>query len=425
MLASGRKPSAGLLRTHAAFRLVWCARAVSLLGDRFSLFAIPILALDKLHATAGQAALLVAAQSLPGVIVALPAATRLVGRSERATMIGCDLVRGLLLGGAVGLAEVHQLTMVALFACVVAIGATSTVFDVAAQAYVPKIVDRTDYVEANSRLAQADGGTWVAGPVLVGILISTAGPLAAIGVDAASFAVSWFLLIRITEPRSTPAAGSQAEGDEEDAGAWRRLVSGYRFAVRQRGIRAIVISATLFNLGGAMVGSLWFPYLLRLLRIQPALIGVLSTIGGASALVTVLMLRRVMRSASLAVILPASLVTGVLTLWLIPLAARGQAIALLAVYQLIFSAAAAAFGVVAASVRQLLTPQRYQGRVYAFSLVVAGLSVPLGSVLASAVADSTSVLVAIVAGALVASFSLVTVRALAAASTAHGSESCL
>jgi len=64
MLASGRKPSAGLLRTHAAFRLVWCARTVSLLGDRFSLFAIPILVLDKLHATAGQAALLVAAQSL-------------------------------------------------------------------------------------------------------------------------------------------------------------------------------------------------------------------------------------------------------------------------------------------------------------------------------------------------------------------------
>jgi hypothetical protein len=408
---------AGLLRTHAAFRLLWCARTVSLLGDRFSLFAIPILALDRLHATAGQAALLVAAQSLPGVIVALPAATRLVGRSERATMVGCDLVRGLLLGGAVGLAVVHQLTMAALFACVVAVGATSTVFDVAAQAYMPRIVDRADYLDANSRLAQADGGTWVAGPVLVGILIGTAGPVAAIGVDAASFAVSWFLLIRIKDPRSSASSGGQAEGDEEEAGPWRRLVSGYRFAVRQRGVRAIVIAATLFNLGGAMVGALWFPYLLRLLRIQPALIGVLSTIGGASALVTVLVLRRVMRSVSLAVVLPASLATGVFTLWLIPLASRGHAIWLLAGYQLIFSAAAAAFGVVAASTRQLLTPQRYQGRVYAFSLVLAGVAVPLGSVLASVVADSTSVLVAIVVGTLVASVSLVTVRALAASTS--------
>ena len=385
----GRNRSAGLLRTHATFRLVWCARAVSLLGDRFSLFAIPILALDKLHATPGQAALLFAAQSLPGVIVALSAATHLVGRSERATMVTCDLVRGLLLAGAAGLALAHQLTLVILFACVVAVGAASTVFDVAAQAYVPGIVDRADYIEANSRLAQADGGTWVAGPVL-------------------------FLLIRIADPRSTPAAGNHEESDEEDAGAWRRLMSGYRFAIRQHGLRAIVIAVTLLNLGGAMVGSLWFPYLLRLLRIQPALIGMLSTIGGASSIATVLVLRRVMRSASLGLILRASLVTGVLTLWLIPLAARGHAILLLAGYQLIFSSAAAAFGVAAGSMRQLLTPQRLQGRVYAFSLVVADLSLPLGSVLASAIASSTSVLIAIVAGAMVASVSLVTVRALTA-----------
>lgn len=445
MRLPGWTRSAGLLGSHPAFRRLWWARAVSLLGDRFLLLAMPTLALIRLHATPGQAALLFAAQSLPGAVLALPVAARLVGVSERAVMMICDLVRGLLLAAIVACAAVHRLNLGDLLGAVVAIGLADTVFDVAAQSYVPRIVDRADYGDANSRLAQAASGAWVLGPILAGLVIGAAGPVAALAADAASFGLSWGLLIRIREAapaRMSPAdararpdaaagdgasidgasmdaagldgAGLDGAGLDEGAGdgQWRRLVSSCRFVAGHAGLRAIIGATALFNLGGAVVGSLYIPYLLHGLRMSPAVIGGLMTTGGISTLCTVLLLRRILAMTRPRVALPVSLLVGSAALWLIPLASRGGAVALLVAYQLVFSAAAVIFGVMSVTVRQTVTPQLQQGRVYAIAAALTGLALPIGGALASVVASAASLVIAIALGCAIASLSLLTVRAL-------------
>jgi hypothetical protein len=407
-MRSDRSP--GLLRTHATFRYVWTASTVSLVGDRFTILAVPTLALFELNGTPGQVAMLFVAQSLPGALLALPAAAHLVGRSERATMMACDLLRGSLLVTVVILALTGRLALWHLFAVVTVVAVATTVFNIAAQALVPKVVDPADYVAANSRFAQAGSGAGVIGPIIAGTLIGAVGPVYAVLTDAVSFLLSWALLTRIPGGRPPPAdVGAESAGSR----VWARLRDGCRFIGTHRDLRFLAAAYALFNLGGAMIGSLWYPYLLDGLGLSPGLTGTLMTIGGASAFGTALMARRVIERWSARAILPASLGIGVAALWLIPLAARGPAVPLLLSYLLVFSSAAVLFGVVAATARQSMTPQDQQGRVYAVFYTLSLLSLPAGGALATSVAAAASVVTAIAVGAALAGSSLVTIRALA------------
>ncbi|QFU88543.1 MFS transporter [Amycolatopsis sp. YIM 10] len=391
----------GLLRAHPVFRSVLAARAVSALGDRFSLVAVPVLALSSAGATPGQVALLWTVQLLPGAVLALPAAANLVGRPERAAMIACDLLRAVLLLGVFGLAAGGELRLWHLFAVVPAIGVLTTVFDVGAQAYVPRIVDRADYAEANSRFTQAESAADVAGPLVAGVLIGFAGAGTALLVDAVSFVLSAVLLAPIRAVHDQPV-------EVAASGWWRNLRDGIRFVAGSPVLRSLVAAFALFNFGGAVVSSLWFAYLLDHLRLPPSVTGGLITVGGVSGLVAALATRRVLGVVSSRVVLPVSLVVIVVSLWFVPLAALGSPVLLLAAYQALFGAGVAFFAVTAATVRQLLTPVGQQGRVYAVFYTFSLLTVPIGGLLAGVLASSFSPVVAIVAGAAIAATSLLT-----------------
>lgn len=428
---------AGLLRRNPAFRWLWSASVVSLLGDRFSLFAVPALALTRLHAPASVVALLFALQALPGVLLALPAAAHLVGRSERAGMIAADLTRAGVLGLVAGLAFAGRLPVWLLLACVVVIGVANTLFDVASQVCFPAVVDAADYTTGNTRLSQASSAAAVAGPVLTGALIGGCGPVWPLLVDAVSFVASCAMLTRVRRPAPVladkvpadraPAGRAPADGGPAGQGPppggpgwWAVLTAGWRLVWSHPGLRAITVSSALFNLGGAVISSLWFAYLLRVLRLAPGLVGVLSTVGGVSALATTLGTGWVVRRAGPRLALTGALLAAVAAIWLIPLSARGHPAALLAVYQLAFSAAAVVFGVVSATVRQSITTPEYQGRVFAVAYTFAMASLPLGGVLGSVVATAASPVAGLVVGAGIVTVSVLSVRALAhAADPAH------
>ncbi|HET9141711.1 MFS transporter [Actinophytocola sp.] len=402
------RQAGGLLRHHPGFRSLWSAGAISAFGDRFSLLAVPVIAMSEAGATPGQVALLWTLQLLPGVMLAMPLAAFLVARPERSIMVGCDLARLLLLCALFVLMSQQGLRWWHLVVGVLAIGLATTVFDVCAQGYFPRIVDRRDYAEANSRFAQAGSAADIVGPALGGLLIGFAGAGTALLVDAASFLLSAALLTRIRdEARPPSAADPPVEG-----GLWHGLRNGVRFVATHPGLRALVAAFALYNLGGAILGALWFPYLFDGLGLSPSVAGALITVGGISALGAALTVGWVTRRAGSRAMLPASLGAIVLGMWFIPLAALGNPVVLLAVYQIVFSSAVIFFGVTAATVRQSITPLDYQGRVYAVVYTMSLLTVPVGGAVASSVAALASPLVAVLVGAVLASISLVTIGAL-------------
>jgi hypothetical protein len=75
-------------------------------------------------------------------------------------------------------------------------------FDVAYQSYLPAVIDREQFITANSRLQVSEQGASVIGPALGGSLISLlTGPTSVI-IDAVSYLASAGFLLRIrrTEP---------------------------------------------------------------------------------------------------------------------------------------------------------------------------------------------------------------------------------
>jgi MFS family permease len=393
---------AGLLRTNPAFRSLWAARAVSSLGDRFSLLAVPALALSSAAATPGQVALLWTVQMLPGAVLSVPVAAWLAGCRERRVMMVCDLLRAVVLGVLALLAAWDGLVLWHLFAGVVASGVLTTVFDVCAQSYGPRLTGRADYAEANTRFAQSASGADIAGPAVAGVLVAVSGAGTALLVDATSFLVSLALLARLREV----AGAAPAHVD----GRWARLRAGVRFVARQPGLRALVLAFASFNLGGAVFAALWFPYLVTTLGLSASVAGALITVGGVSALAAALASGRIARLGP-RVLLPGALVAIVVALWL-PGLAGGHPVPFLVAYQVVFGFAVVLFSVTAATVRQWLTPLDYQGRVYAVVYTCALGTVPVGGLLASMVASWTSTTTAVLAGAGIASVSLVTLRIL-------------
>ena len=83
---------AGLLRTHRDFRLLWTGQTVSAVGDAVTVVALPLVALDVLHASTAATAVLGGLSYLPTLLLGLPAGAWVDRRRKRPLMIGTDVL---------------------------------------------------------------------------------------------------------------------------------------------------------------------------------------------------------------------------------------------------------------------------------------------------------------------------------------------
>jgi predicted MFS family arabinose efflux permease len=125
---------------------------------------------------------------------------------RRRIMVAADLVRvgsqgllgGLLIAGAASVPAVAVLAGVT--------GAAAGFFNPASTGLLPAVVPVEHLQPANGLRATAMAAGEIAGPALGGVLVAAAGPGWAIGLDAATFAVSALLLGRLALPPHAAAA---------------------------------------------------------------------------------------------------------------------------------------------------------------------------------------------------------------------------
>ena len=85
-----------LIGTNRSFRLLWCARSVSYLGDSLSLVALMLYVADTAGQALAVALLLLAGDFAPALLAPLTGA--ISDRFDlRQVMVGCELVQGGLL----------------------------------------------------------------------------------------------------------------------------------------------------------------------------------------------------------------------------------------------------------------------------------------------------------------------------------------
>ena len=221
-----------------AYRRLFLGRTASLIGDGVTPVALAFAVLD-LTGSPTDLGIVLAVHSL--VLIALVLAGGVVADriSPRRAMLGADATRTVSMGliAALLLTGEAQIWELALLYAID--GAATALFNPASNAIVPQIVPGRRLQEANALLSFSRWAGKVAGPALAGVLLALGSPGTALGVDAATFAVSAACLWGVRAP------GVRVEDEGESFLA--ELRHGWKEFSSRSWMVAIILSAALSN----------------------------------------------------------------------------------------------------------------------------------------------------------------------------------
>jgi predicted MFS family arabinose efflux permease len=359
----------------AAFnRLAWSNLAAQA-AEQVGLAAAPIVAVLTLGAGAGETGLLQMAQTLPFLVLSIPAGVLADRTSRRRLMAGAEALRVVALVAIVVLAWLDLLTWPCL-ALLGFVGVCGTVaFTVAAPALVPALVPAGALAAANGRLELARTVAFVAGPALAGALVVRTGPAAAFAAAAVLSGCAAILLAGLREPTRPPRAAGHALDD---------VRQGARFVFGHALLRPIFVTQFVFNTAFFVLHAVYVPYAVSRLGLSASGVGATLAVYGAGLVGGALLAPAIIRAVPFGVVIAIGPVAGlgaagimVATIW--------APSALLAALSFFLIGAGPVLWVIStATLRQTITPRSLLGRVSAINMLAYG-SRPLGAGIGAAV----------------------------------------
>lgn len=201
------------LFSNANFRWLLGGGLLSMLGDQFTLLALPwlVMSLSRDPLVLGT---VLALGSLPRALFILVGGALVDRHSPRTVLLLTKWINFGLLALLAGLTAHGSLTLPVVYALTLAIGLATAFSYPAGSAILPQAVPAALIQPANGVLMGARQLVLLLGPVLAGLLVTGGGPALqreglslAFEFDAVSFAVSAWTLSRVrTAPREAPAA---------------------------------------------------------------------------------------------------------------------------------------------------------------------------------------------------------------------------
>ena len=234
----------------SGFRNLFFATLGSSVG---TLLAAVALAIDVKDRTSGSpysslwvGAVLVV-EFLPTIVVGLLLGPLLDRLERRSLMIAADAVR---VGVFAALPFATNAETVVLLALVA--GLATGFFRPAVYAGIPNLVPDDELPSANALMQTGETASWAVGPLIGGALTAAAGPSAAYAINAASFAVSIALIVRIP-PHLLQSERALSRGH------WRDLSDGFGAALRSPSMRAVLVAWGIasFALGASNVATIF------------------------------------------------------------------------------------------------------------------------------------------------------------------------
>jgi predicted MFS family arabinose efflux permease len=388
------KNSASLLRDRN-FVLLWSGQFVSDFGSQVSIFALPIVAVMALHATALQVATLQSIEFATIALVAIIAGALADRHRRKRVMMVSNLVRLLTMLSLPIAFGLGKLTMGQLFICAIICSAASVMFDVAYQAIVPSLVGSERLADGNAKLSMSGSVAEAIGSSAGGAIVQIIGAPLAMIADAACFIVSLYTLARIRHKEEKPQRPDTEEDSRVRAFA-RETMEGFRQLNREPALRMIVLCTATNYLGGAIVTAVFPVLIYRVMHLPPALFGVvmgIANVGMVGAFVSQPMQKLVGERGALGSAVAISAVGK-----LMYLASYLSPIGAVALGRLLITFAGPLYEVTQQTYRVAFVPEPLMGRVAAAFRAVTWATLPVGSLMGGILATTIGVQHAIFIG---------------------------
>ncbi len=368
-------------RTAArSFWTFWAATTTSNMGSAVTKIALPLTAVLVLDAGPFETGLLAAASYLAWIVIGLPAGAIVQRWPLRGTQIGTDLVRAAAIVSVPLAWWAGHLTLAQLFAVALTLNLAEVLFFSASTTFITSVVPRDQLTSRNSLMSGTHAVTELGGPSLGGLLVQLVGAAPALLLDAVSYVASAVLLRTLPERRQP--------GDDDPTPLRRRIAEGWRFVTGHPVLAPCTWWACVVNTVCGAQHALFAIYLVRELDAPAAVVGLLLATEGVGALLaawaTPWLVRRI---GSARVVLLVGLV-GFAGALLIPAGAGHWGWLCFAAGNLLFAASVVPGSVVTRTYRQVASPPELLSRVMGTVRFVSWGCIPLGGLIAGAVAET-------------------------------------
>ena len=322
---------------------------------------------------------LTVAQRIPWFLFTLVSGALVDRLDRRLVMQRANIWRFVLLGLLALAVVTGRASLLILYLVFFLLGCIETLFDNAALAILPQIVEDQDLEDANGRLfATSTVANELIGPPLGSTLFSLL-PATAFVSSAVAYGLSSRLIQRLPG-RYTSSNGQRNRLRDE-------IVAGVRWFWGHRLLRTLGLFAAAFNLVSGATMSVFVLYSQDVLGLNEAAYGVLLAFGAVGGILGSLMTRRLSDRFGPGPLLLADALFGGLAFIGIGLTAWAWVVGLMFV---LLSLSSMFGNVIIASLRQAIIPGHLLGRVAsAYRLVVLG-ALPLGALAGGLLARATT-----------------------------------
>ncbi|CAB3674552.1 Enterobactin exporter EntS [Achromobacter kerstersii] len=365
----------------SAFRRLAASNLAAQFSEQMALAAAPLVAVLALDATAAQTGYLQTAQTLPFLLLSLPAGVLADRMSRRALMTAAECVRACSLLALLALLWLGGLSL-AWLAALGFLGAVGTVaYNVAAPALVPRLVPARELASANRWLELARSCAFSAGPAAGGALVGWMGAPTAYVLATTLSLLAAVLLAGL--PQDAPTSTARRDVLAE-------LRAGAAFVVAHPLLRPVLITAVFFNTAWFVLQAVYVVYAIERLGLSAAGVGITLGVYGAGMLAGALaapwLARRLSFGAMIALGPLSALVASAILLSTLAYASGPWA----AVGFFLFGAGPILWTITTTTLRQAVTPNALLGRVSAVILTATFGARPVGALIGATLAARVS-----------------------------------
>jgi predicted MFS family arabinose efflux permease len=361
----------------AAFKRIGWSNLSAQFCEQIALAAAPLAAVLLLGAGPAETGWLQTAQTLPFLLLSIPAGLAVDRTSRRGLMVGAEALRTCSLLAVLLLLATGLLTL-PLLAGLGFIGAIGTVcYSVAAPALVPKLVTRGQLGAANRWLEIARSIAFAGGPALGGAIVGWTGAGTAFALAATLSVIAVTLLAGLPDDRPEMDNRRHLIAD---------LIEGARFITGHRLLRPIFLTSIIFNTSWFVIQSIYVAYAIQHLSMTAADVGLTLGVYGVGMILGAGAERMLSRRITVGTIILIGPTCGFVAACVMLATVFVPSIWLAGFSFFLFGVGPILWTISTMTLRQAVTPHAMLGRVSALIMTASFGARPLGAAIGAVVA---------------------------------------